>query len=264
MSPVDSDNNRHLLWALHEDSYDTIIQNHAMCNAFYNDWLIPRYDRDAEYLLILSSIELLIVLILLIILFMKKYYMKQKKFKKAKAILLPFYDRIVWWYTFITIIRMLFAIAQYIYNVEKIEHLWYIAMAEALSDLGIISLELFISLLISQTSVGKNAFKRATKITFLLCLILGIFYFCRSTWGSNIKKYRIWIIFSILIHGFLLGIYTVIFCYVYVYHENLMKMKRKRNKILYIYLLGIGIIHSIFTISYILEANVCFISENVC
>jgi len=253
-----------LLGALHEDSYDAIVQNHKVCDKLYGvEWLIPTYDRDAEYLLILSALELLIVLLLLMVLCMKKYYIIVKKnSKKAKAILLPYYDRIVWWYTFITIIRMLFAIAQWImvnnYNIDKIEHLWYIAMIEALSSLAIISLELFIALLISQTSVGKNAFKRATKLTLSICLIIGLFFLFRSTWGSSLKKYNIWLIFSILIHGFLLGIYIIIFCYVYVYHENLMKMKRKRNKILYIYLLGIGIIHSIFTFSYALEASVCF------
>ena len=80
--------------------------------------------------------------------------------KKAKAILLPYYDRIVYFYSFITIIRMLFAITQWalgrMYGYTKIEHLWYVTMIEGLSSLAIISLELFITLLICQTSAHMS------------------------------------------------------------------------------------------------------------
>ena len=245
----------------HIDSYDAMIQNHQVCDPFYYSWIIPKHDRGAdEYLLILSSLELSILLFLWIVLCMKKYYtFIEKNSKKAKAILLPYYDRIVYWYSFITVLRMLFAIIQYLIQrvggINHAENLWYIAFFEALSSVFIISIELFICLLIMQTSVGQNAFRRATKGTFIICLIIGILYLCRSIFGSNFTEFHIWIIFSMLIHALLLIVYIAVFCYVYIYHENLLKMRRKRNKILYIYLFVIAIIHLIFTISYILEST---------
>eukprot|EP01083_Nonionella_stella_P047317 126633_1 len=245
-----------LLLVLHEDSYDAVVQNYAICDVFYFDPLIPKYDRDSTYLLILSSLELTILLSFLMLLCIKNYCIGKNK-KRAKAILLPYYDRIVYWYSFITVIRMLFALCQYVMiqigDLQHIEHRWYISAIESLAQLSMISLELFIALLIMQTSVGQNAFRRAMKRTLIICTIIAILMMFKCLLGSDLERFVTWLLFNISIHGLLLFIYALIFGYACIYQQHVRHMNRKRNKILYIYLAFITFIHSIFEMSYLFE-----------
>ena len=171
------------------------------------------------------------------------------------AILPPNQDRIVYYYAFISLVRLLVAGSSYAlveaYNIESIElH----SSIEALSNLGIISIGLFIALLIMQTSVGQNAFRRATIRTAYICAVIFVLMAFRAVFSKN-NQQRIYESLSLCIHTLLLVVYVAVFAYSFCVQRRRKHMKRERNRILYLYLLSIVSVHLLYVVAWILELS---------
>ena len=247
------------------DSRDGEIAD-PICDALYWEPLIPRFDLNDEYLMILSSLEFAILLFYVFVLVLKKYWIVLRGhvgLKKAKQLLLPYYDRIVYYYAFISFIRLSVGLCSYILAVRfNIESVAIHSAIEALSNLGIISIALFIALLFMQNSVGQNAFRRATIRTAYICAFIFVLMFFRAVFSKN-NGQRTYEWLSLCIHSSLLAIYVSIFGYSFCIQRYKKHMKRERNRILYRYLSCVCCVHIFYVTAWILELSLvdgfCFL-----
>eukprot|EP01084_Bolivina_argentea_P159624 277987_1 len=243
-----------------DDSFSSLIEDYSICKPFYSiQPIIPPFGQDNQPMVkfISSTLECSILLFLIFIILRKKYYICIKKdHVKAKySILLPYYDRIMYYYLCATLIRFLCTLSQYLiiklYVIDVVEKQWWMVFAEIISYSSLIGLELFILILLLQTSVGKSAFKRA----FIATLVLMIYQFAlliiKHFLGDVPNNFFVYNLCEICIHASLLIIYIAVFCYV-KYQERFKNRIRDRNKILYLYILFISLMDIILLIAFML------------
>eukprot|EP01084_Bolivina_argentea_P049990 91925_1 len=218
----------------------------SFCRNLYRaKYVIPADDHKASFLFISSLLEFLVFLYLLLCICRKQWYIKIKHdISKAKAILSPFYDKIIYWYCIVTIIDALMYGIQFA-SENNLAHLGIIVTSifAAIANIGEISLEIFIPLLLMQTAIGKKSFKWAYSMTIGICIIECIFIIGKYVHNVAIN------IWELCAHSLLLLLYIFIYVYV-VYQRQYKKRNRARDRILKIYILCVSIIHIILIISY--------------
>eukprot|EP01084_Bolivina_argentea_P252027 422932_1 len=195
----------------------------SLCDPIYSEYVIPKYDKQSSFLFISSSLEFLVFLFLLCSICRKQYYIKIKKNpSKAKQILSPFYDKIIYWYCIVTITQVIMYLIKFASgNILPDLGNYFILIIAALADIADLALEMFIPILLLQKTIGKRTFKKSAIVTLILCIIECIFVFGKYINiikdSNNRNKILIW---DICIDSLLLLLYIFIYCYVFIYQQK--------------------------------------------
>ena len=224
---------------------------------------LPRFGEESAFSLITVCLEFVILLFLLSCILRKKWYQCQGEESKARSLLLPYYDRVLYYYCIITLFRILFYSTQVVYVHLDDENTrdptyaqpWWITVPETIGEIGVIGLEVFILFLLMQTSAGTKAYKRAWRATGAVMIIEGIIMLCKqfviTAHAKDTTRYTLFCIGELLEETVLLSIFVGVFIYSYFY-QVVRNRKRERNKILYLYILSLCILFSIIIIAYTL------------
>lgn len=231
----------------------------------YHPPFLPPFGEESAFSLITVCLEFLILLFLLSCILRKKWYQCRGEENKARSLLLPYYDRVLYYYCGITIFRIIFYLIQFIWersdetqntkDAAFITPVW-IVIPDSLGIVGIIGLEVFILFLLMQTSAGTKAYKRAWRATLAVCtieliLILSKHFFIKNRSNGANTEYILYCIGELLEETVLLSIVIGVFIYSYFY-QIVKNRKRERNKILYRYIICLCVLFAIVIIAYIL------------
>ena len=88
----------------------------GFCGALYNPPFIPYFGEESAFSLITVCLELLILLFLLSCILRKKWYHCRGEDGKARSLLLPAYDRVLYYYCIVTLLRIVFYSLQFVYE----------------------------------------------------------------------------------------------------------------------------------------------------
>ena len=152
----------------------------GFCGALYNPPFIPYFGEESAFSLITVCLELLILLFLLSCILRKKWYQCRGEDGKARSLLLPAYDRVLYYYCIVTLIRIVFYSMQFVYEMltpgvntadPDYHSPSWVLLGDTIGVLGLIGLQVFILLLLMQTSAGTKAFRRAFKATVVVCTL---------------------------------------------------------------------------------------------
>eukprot|EP01084_Bolivina_argentea_P147474 258007_1 len=230
-----------------------------LCGSVYHPPFIPHFGEESAFSLITVCLEFLILLFLLSCILRKKWMQCHGEYSRARSLLLPFYDSVLYYYCIITLLRIIFYLIQFIYeiitpsNTRDINYTqpWWIILGDTIGVIGIIGLEVFILFLLMQTSAGTKAYKRAYKGTICVCLIELIIILIKNIYGEIKHNYILFCIGELFEESLLFCIFIGVFIYSYFY-QMVKNRKRDRNKILYCYILLLCIMFLILIIAYIL------------
>ena len=229
----------------------------SFCGGVYYHPFIPYFGQESEFSLITVCLEFLILLFLLSCILRKKWYQCRGEENKARSLLLPFYDRVLYYYCCITLWRIIVYFIQYIYDVSTPSNdtnykfpIWLV-LGDTVGVIGIIGLEVFILFLLCQTSAGTKAYKRAYKATIIVCCIEVIIILTKHFHGKWTSDFVSFCIGELLEEGILLAIFIGVFVYSYFY-QMVRNRKRERNKILYVYIALLCLLFCVMMIAYIL------------
>lgn len=242
------------------------------CSTLYRTLnpFISKKSPAAAYLFA-SVFEFALLSFFITLILRKQYYIHIKhNLSKAKSILLPYYDHMMYYYICITVIKLIFALIQYFDHTVSTFHAdsssFWMMSTGVLVVAGMMVIEFFILFLLMQTSIGKNAFKRSIYASLFMCVCTIILLYIKQ----YIAKYHTNVIYfclsSIAIHSIIVCTALVVFIYArYCSPISLNCLKtfqkkkpRKRMKILFrlrllsIYISLILTLNGIMILSYIL------------
>eukprot|EP01084_Bolivina_argentea_P147475 258008_1 len=230
-----------------------------LCGSVYHPPFIPHFGEESAFSLITVCLEFLILLFLLSCILRKKWMQCHGEYSRARSLLLPFYDSVLYYYCIITLLRIIFYLIQFIYEISASSNTrdinytqpWWIILGDSIGAIGIIGLEVVILFLLMQTSAGTKAYKRAWKATIFVCLIQLIIILIKNTYVKMRQNYILFCIGELLEETLLFSIFVGVFIYSYFY-QIVKNRKRERNKILYTYILVLCILFFILILAYIL------------
>ena len=88
----------------------------GFCGALYHPPFIPYFGEESAFSLITVCLELVILLFLLSCILRKKWYQCRGEDGKARSLLLPAYDRVLYYYCIGTLLRIVFYSLQFVYD----------------------------------------------------------------------------------------------------------------------------------------------------
>eukprot|EP01083_Nonionella_stella_P006247 18173_1 len=231
----------------------------TFCQNVYYPPFIPHFGKESAFSLITVCLEFLILLFLLSCILRKKWYQCRGLENEARSLLLPFYDRVVYYYCFVTLFRIVFYLAQFMYeimtpvNTRAVEHLqpFWVIIGDAIGEIGIIGLQVFILFLLMQTSAGTKAYKRAFRGTIMVCLIELVIILVKRFYGQMSSNYSLFCIGQILEESVLFCVFIGVTIYCYFY-QMVKHRKRERNKILYVYIALLAVMDLVLMTAYLL------------
>ena len=213
--------------------------NGDLCDPIYINPFIPRHENADELALIFAGCETFVLCLLIGWIQRKRSLVANGYLTAAKNILLPIYDRVIYFYVIVTFFRAIARGLKYYELKDEVgqDRSWWTSVLSAASVVALMMLEVFVVFLLMQTSAGKKAFIRAGFASivagvFLVPLLLVIeenddrdtdtelFYYASAGLAAELLLFLI--VFCVLL-------------YTRCYQQARKKRIRIRNQILYIY-----------------------------